>query len=504
MLDVFRGMSQSWVAKIVMLLIALSFVLWGVSGYLFDQSDSSQIVAKVDGEKISSSLFQHRLQQATEQYTHIFGAATAEKIAKTPAFTKQVLDSMIDDLLLAHEARKLHLQVPDSALRAKIVSMPVFAVKGQFSRARYEQLLKDNGLTPAQFEAQLRQGMLLEQLQSLPQILATASPTEAQQVWQWSQEYRNVYVLTLQNQDVAGQVQQPSAAEIKKYYEAHQQQFQQAAQVQVAYVVFGEQNVAAGSTAATGSNSAALQFESQIDDFKNALFSSNDLQAVAAKYHLTVQKSALMQEGTPGTGVFSDPKALALAFSSAVLAGKNSSALRLTNGDLLAVHLLHYQPARARSLAQVEDQVRAQLVAQQAVLLREKTAKQLLAAVQKRQNIQALQEKYASQLMHFPELSRRADSGLPAALLQKIFLEPAPALGKLTAGVASSDNASTLYVVAGVVLPSPSLLNPSVRDEIQKSLAEQRVRLLSQGYLKALRDHAKVKIYQKNVEQVSG
>ena len=62
---------------------------------------------------------------------------------------------------------------------------------------------------------------------------------------------------------------------------------------------------------------------------------------------------------------------------------------------------------------------------------------------------------------------------------------------------------STLYAVTGVVLPSPDLLNPSVRSEIQRSLAEQRVRLLSRAYLQALREHAKVKIYQGNLRRAS-
>ena len=491
MLDVFRGLAQSWVAKIGMLVIALSFVLWGVSGYLFDQSDSSEVVAKVDGEKISSSLFQHRLQQATEQYTHVFGSETASRITKTPAFAQQVLDSMIDDLLLAHEASKLHLQVPDSALRAKIVAMPVFAEQGKFSRPRYDRLLHENGLTPAQFEAQLRQGMMLEQLQALPQILASASQQEAQRVWQWSQEYRNVYVLTLHNDQFLGQVH-PSAAAMDRYYQAHKADFQQAAKMQVSYIVLGKKDFADD-----------LQFEAQIDNFKNLLFSSPNLQVVANKYHLKIEKSGTLQEGKTGSTVFSDPAAIALAFSAAVRAGKNSSALRLANGDLLAVHMLHYQPAHAQTLQAVDVQVRSAVTQQQARDLRAAKAKQLLAAAQKQQSIASWQNDYPRELVHYPELSRRAANGLSSTLLNKIFLAPAPSAGKLTARSVEGPSASTLYAVAGVILPSPDLLNPSVRDEIQKSLAEQRVRLLSRAYLHALRDQGNVKIYQKNVEQAS-
>lgn len=500
MLDVFRGLAQSWVAKIGMLLIGLSFVLWGVSGYLFDQGDSSQIVAKVDGEKISGSVFQHRLQQATEQYTHVFGSEAASKITKTPAFAQQVLDGMIDDLLLAHEANRLHLQVPDTALRAKIVAMPVFAENGKFSRARYNQLLHENGLTPAQFEAQLRQGMLLEQLQSLPQILASASPQEAQAVWQWSQEYRNVYVLTLDNSQFLPQAH-PSPAEIRAYYQSHQGQFQLPAEIQVQYVVFGKQDFASASSAS--GSSPELQFEAQVDNFKNVLFSSANLDAVAKQYHLQVQKSTSLRQGKTGTGVFADPKAVALAFSAAVRAGKNSSALRLANGDLLAVHLVHYQPARAQDLSAVEDQVRGILAQQQAEQLRQKAAAQLLQAVQRQASIQSWQAQDAAYLVHYPELSRRAANGLPSALLEKIFFAPAPARGKISSGSVEDATGSTLYAVTGVVLPSPDLLNPSVRSEIQRSLAEQRVRLLSSAYLQALREHAKVKIYQGNLRRAS-
>ncbi|MEY2341605.1 SurA N-terminal domain-containing protein [Acidithiobacillus sp. IBUN Pt1247-S3] len=491
MLDVFRGLAQSWVAKIGMLVIALSFVLWGVSGYLFDQSNSSEVVAKVDGEKISSSLFQHRLQQATEQYTHVFGSETADKITKTPAFAQQVLDSMIDDLLLAHEASKLHLQVPDAALRAKIVAMPVFADQGKFSRARYDQLLHENGLTPAEFEAQLRQGMILEQLRSLPQILASASQQDAQGVWQWSQEYRNVYVLTLHNDQFVKQVH-PSAAEIDSYYQTHKAEFQQAAQMQVSYVVIGKKDF-----------TDELQFEAQIDNFKNLLFSSSDLQAVANKYHLKIEESGTLQEGKTGSAVFSDPAAVALAFSAAVRAGKNSSALRLANGDLLAVHVVHYQPAHAQTLQAVDAQVRSAVKQQQAIDLREASAKQLLATAQKEQSVASWQKEYQAELKNYPELSRRAANGLSSPLLNKIFLAPAPSAGKVSAGSVENSAATTLYAVAGVVLPSPDLLNPSVRDEIQKSLSEQQVRLLSRAYLQALRTHSNVKIYQKNVEQAS-
>jgi len=187
MLDAFRKLSQSWAAKIVLAVIALSFVLWGVSGYLFSNDSGEQVVAKVDGDKISAAIFQQRLHDAREHYAQVFGPEAAAQMAKDPSFAPDVLNGLIDNLLLAHEARKLGLQVPDSALAQKIEGISAFADKGKFSRAKYQEVLRANGLTPVKFEAMLRDSMLLEQLQAVPQILAVASRKDAESAWSWSQ-----------------------------------------------------------------------------------------------------------------------------------------------------------------------------------------------------------------------------------------------------------------------------------------------------------------------------
>ena len=152
----------------------------------------------------------------------------------------------------------------------------------------------------------------------------------------------------------------------------------------------------------------------------------------------------------------------------------------------------------------METQVRSAVLQQQAAKMRLVEAKQLLATARKEQSIASWQKEYSAELVHYPEISRREAHGLLSPLLQKIFLAAAPASGKVTVGSLEDTSASTLYAVAGVVLPSPDLLNPSVRDEIQKSLAEQRLRLLSRAYLQALRDQGKVKIYQSNLQQAIG
>ena len=135
MLEFFRNLGKSLAAKVLLLLIALSFMLWGVSDYFLSGSDQSSIVAKVNGQKIGGAIFQKRLEDARARYTQVFGAATAEKITQEQGFSEQILNSMINDVLLSKEGQHLGLQVPDAALVKKMNPYRSLLKTGIFPRA---------------------------------------------------------------------------------------------------------------------------------------------------------------------------------------------------------------------------------------------------------------------------------------------------------------------------------------------------------------------------------
>ncbi len=513
MMDMFRNLGQSWVAKIFMILIALSFVMWGVSGYLVSGNSGSSTVATVNGQRISDAAFQKRLEETQARYNHVFGAAAAAKMAKENGFARDVLDGMIDNLLLATEASRLGLVVPEIALAKKVESIPSFQNKGVFSKSRYEKLLTANNMTPAQFEAMLRESMRLEQLQVIPQVMAMASDAEATRIWAWSQEYRDVSAAKLPATDFAAAAQ-PTEAEVVDYYHAHADQFQSPAQVQVRYVVLGPDHfvskppspanaaastssaTAAGRSAVSGHDRAEMAFQAQIENFKDRLFSNPDsLGAVARAYDLKIEDSGVLTAGkVPSQGPFTDPKALAAAFSKAVLAGKNSNAVTLANGDLLAVHLLHYTPGSAQPLRAVEGSITARLTATKAEQLAKSKAQALLVAARRDHNVDVLTDHGTYPVRQYLDVTRHNGQGLDAAMLKAVFAAPAPAAGAPTMGMVKSADGYQVFAVTRVSAPSVAALNPKVGAQIRATLEEQRGRLLSAAYLKDLRRHAKVKI----------
>ncbi len=531
MLEFFRNLGKSLAAKVLLLLIALSFMLWGVSDYFLSGSEQSSVVAKVNGQKIGGALFQKRLEDARARYAQVFGAATAEKITQEQGFSEQILDSMINDVLLSEEGRRLGLQVPDAALVKKIESIPEFAENGHFSKARYEKLLVANGLTPAQFEGMLRESMLLAQLQAIPQIAPLANAGEAQQLWAWSQETRDVESVEIPFAAFAQQAA-PSAADIAAYYQAHIQAFQEPEQVQVQYVVFGPQAFldkvgdktsaaapqGAGRASAPGLSAevapsgdkareekARQLFNAQVENFKDRLFSSpKNLAAVAQAYGLRVEESPLLVAGqVAATGPFHDPKAVALAFGKAVLAGKNSEAITLPDGSLLAVHLVHFQPGRARPLTAVSPDIAQVLSTQHSAALAKAAAQQVWKAAQGGKALASLTRNGIFPYQNAGNLTRHNPQGLPQGLLPAIFNAPAPQGGVPSLGMAKTGQGYAVFAVTRVAVPPAAGLNPQVSAQIAQSLEEQRMQLLFAGYAQDLRSHGEVKVFPQQVAKFS-
>ena len=81
-----------------------------------------------------------------------------------PELRYATLDGLIQRRLLLDSALRAGVTVHDDRLKDLIVKQQLFQDEtGKFSLVRYEQYLKSEGMTPAMFEARLRQDMVLQQ-----------------------------------------------------------------------------------------------------------------------------------------------------------------------------------------------------------------------------------------------------------------------------------------------------------------------------------------------------
>lgn len=81
---------------------------------------------------------------------------------------QQALSALISEEVLNQAAAKAGLAVADYEIAYDIQTSPMFAPGGQFNRAAYEQALKYSvGMTPAEFEEQLRRSKTADRFRTL-------------------------------------------------------------------------------------------------------------------------------------------------------------------------------------------------------------------------------------------------------------------------------------------------------------------------------------------------
>lgn len=95
-----------------------------------------------------------------------------------------VLDGLIEQLALAQEATREDVLVSDDEVWQQIDARPEFAdVNGKFNEKIYEKMLKQNGLTRASYQTQIRDAIQIDKLLDLVSQSVTVSEAEVKSEW---------------------------------------------------------------------------------------------------------------------------------------------------------------------------------------------------------------------------------------------------------------------------------------------------------------------------------
>jgi len=142
--------------------IILTFAFFGVDAY-FRGGGGANDVATVGDSSITIQAFGRSIRQAQDRMRQ-----TAQQkpelntYLNSPEFRHAVLDEMIQRRVLLQYAAKSDIVVSPNELRSVIGSVQAFYDdKGKFSPERYEQLLRAQNMTPADFERQVEQDLVL-------------------------------------------------------------------------------------------------------------------------------------------------------------------------------------------------------------------------------------------------------------------------------------------------------------------------------------------------------
>lgn len=220
----FRNFIRGPVGKVLLFLFVVPFIITGFYGYFESSGRDADVVAEVDGSPIYGRLLNERVQQMRQQ---VLSQSPGVDPALLESFIgpEMVLQGLVNNELLAVEARNAGLTVSEEQAARLVVEIPQFqGDDGKFSAEAFEQFVRGRGMNQRSFIRSLRQDLLLNQVRSGFEDTDFALPAEVAEQRRLAEQQRDIrYVRKTVAELAAGY--DVSEVDIQAWYDANQNTF---------------------------------------------------------------------------------------------------------------------------------------------------------------------------------------------------------------------------------------------------------------------------------------
>jgi peptidyl-prolyl cis-trans isomerase D len=500
------------IVQIFLILITLPFAFWGVESYVRNVG-AGRDAASVGRSKISPQELGRALREQQDRMRAALGRDFNPAMFDTPEVRQAVLDSLISQRLLLLRAAKSNLTAGDDQVREVIGGILALQENGQFSMARYEALLRNQGMNRTGFEAQLRQDLVVQQMVASVGDSALVSRAASDRWLALQQEEREISELAIRpesfvtqvqlaadvvknfydansnlfelpeqaraeyvilSQDVLAEQLAVSEAEIKSWYDSHQDSYKQSEERRASHIL-----IQASKDAGTAERDAA---RAKIEDIQKQLKQSPADFAKLAKQHSQDPGSA--QNG--GDLGFFSRGAMVKPFEDAAFALKENqlSDIVLSDFGYHIIKVTGVRPEKIRSLDEVKGEITAELKRQGAGRKYAEAAETFANLVyEQADSLKPAAEKFGLPLKQTDWIAKgAAQSAGPLAhekMLAALFSEDAIKNKRNTEAIEVAPNN---LVAARVIEHKPASMRPldAVSGEIKKQLVLDEAGKLAQ------------------------
>ena len=223
MLNTLRESTGSWIVKIFLGLLVLSFAVWGI-GDLFRLKPDAAVVTVAD-TKISGREFLNDFNRQVRRMQQSLGPTFDTQQARQLGMVDQVIQQAVTRALYDQEVAELELTISDADIVAWIQQSSAFKNSfGRFDKLRFEQVIAQNGFNEETYIAASRRDLSRDQLFASITGGTQAPAPVVQAFYQFQEETRIFEVLNLLYDKVTA-VANPTETDLTAYHEAHKNQF---------------------------------------------------------------------------------------------------------------------------------------------------------------------------------------------------------------------------------------------------------------------------------------
>jgi peptidyl-prolyl cis-trans isomerase D len=378
MLDALRRGATSWVAKIFLGLLVLSFAVWGVADVFRGYNEGA--LAEVGDRQITSDEFQRALQLELAMLGRQIGRRPTMEQARAFGIDTRVLSRLIGAAALDSHAEELRLSITDEAVAEEIRNDPSFKnPDGSFNRMALESVARELGLSEYGFLALRKKEEIRQQLTDAITAGAYVPDTLVKALYDYRNEARNVEHFTI-DPNVAIKLPEPDPAKLKELYESEKQRFMTPEYRKLAVIGLTMEEMKkrvpitdAELSAAYEQDKARYEVPERRRVLQIAFKTPEEAEQAAAairggKSFEDVAKEAGIAESDYTLGLLSRDELIDPAVAEAAFSLENGAVSDVVRGRFapVLVKVTEIQPGKQRTLDEVKDQVRDTLAADKA------------------------------------------------------------------------------------------------------------------------------------------
>ncbi len=262
MLRMMRKNAKSLIVKFVFGVLIVVFSFWGVGSM---KAKQMTVAATVNGNTIERKALDTSFRDLWRRYQEKSRGKFNPDEAQAMQIKREALNNLIDRQLLLAEAKKLGLTVEEAELRQRIAELGAFKRDGRFDQETYRRALSFNHLTPAQFEQNFREDILINKVQAVISDGVKVVPDEVDILLRQQREEIALDLLKLVPAEYQAKMKFDAAA-LQKFFNENRKKFRIPEQRKIAALVL-ERNKLLAEVEVTDTQVADF-YKNNLDKFK--------------------------------------------------------------------------------------------------------------------------------------------------------------------------------------------------------------------------------------------
>ncbi|MFS2326806.1 peptidyl-prolyl cis-trans isomerase [Brucella sp. H1_1004] len=243
MLDSMRDAAKSWVAKLLLSLLVLSFAAWGITDAFQGEMEVDSAIS-AGSSKVSTTDYRFAYEQQLMRLSQQFRQRLNREQAQQLGVDQQVLAQLAAGVVLDEQARNMQLGLSKDGIARLTGEDPSFQdASGNFSRAQFDAVLRQSNIRPQDYLDNRAKVARRQQIveASTDGLKMPATMLKALALYQGESRSADYITIPAEKADA---VPTPSDEALKTYFDAHKDEYKAPEYRKITYVKLEPSDIA--------------------------------------------------------------------------------------------------------------------------------------------------------------------------------------------------------------------------------------------------------------------